>query len=77
MKAITRCPARRRAGVGFAVHGPWRETESDAAMSMLWFDLWLRTADRRYLELAVEYNEDDCRATKRVKEWVEGVGGGP
>jgi len=46
-------------------------------MSMLWFDLWLRTADRRYLELAVEYNEDDCRATKRVKEWVEGVGGGP
>ena len=50
----------------------WRETESDAAMSMLWFDLWLSTGDRRYSELAVDYNEDDCRATKVVKEWVGG-----
>ena len=40
----------------------WRETESDAAMSMLWFDLWLNSGDRRFLELAVEYNEDDCRS---------------
>jgi len=48
-----------------------RETESDAAMSMLWFDLWLRTGEKRYLDLAVEYNTDDCRATKRVREWVE------
>jgi predicted RecB family nuclease len=50
----------------------WRETEADAAMSMLWFDLWLRTGNRRYLELSVEYNEDDCRATKVVREWVGG-----
>ena len=48
----------------------WRETESDAAMSMLWFDLWLSSGDRKYLDLAVEYNEDDCRATKRVREWI-------
>lgn len=52
----------------------WRETGSDAAMSMLWFDLWLSTKDRRYLDLAVEYNEDDCRATRVVREWVGEMG---
>ncbi|GAH87401.1 unnamed protein product, partial [marine sediment metagenome] len=31
--------------------------------------------NRRYLELAVDYNEDDCRATKVVREWVAGNGG--
>jgi predicted RecB family nuclease len=46
------------------------ETGSDAAMSMLWFDLWLSSGDRKFLKLAVDYNEDDCRATKRVREWV-------
>jgi len=49
----------------------WRETGSDAGMSMLWFDLWLSTGEKRYLDLAAECNEDDCRATKRVREWVE------
>lgn len=52
----------------------WRETGSDAAMSMLWFDLWLNSGRREFLDLAVEYNEDDCRATKRVREWLEGMG---
>ncbi|MEI6499573.1 MAG: TM0106 family RecB-like putative nuclease [Armatimonadota bacterium] len=48
----------------------WRETGADAAMSMLWFDLWLSTGDRSYLDASVRYNEDDCRATKVVKEWL-------
>jgi uncharacterized protein len=48
----------------------WRETGADAAMSMLWFDLWLSTGDRSYLEASIRYNEDDCRATKLVKEWL-------
>jgi predicted RecB family nuclease len=52
----------------------WREKGSDAAMSMMWFDLWLNTGDRKYLELAVEYNEDDCRGTRKVKHWIEAVG---
>ena len=51
----------------------WTETEADAAMSMLWFDLWLKTGNRDYLEWSIEYNEDDCRATKVVKEWVASV----
>lgn len=39
-------------------------------MSMLWFDLWLSTGDREYLESSIRYNEDDCLATKVVKEWL-------
>jgi predicted RecB family nuclease len=37
---------------------------------MLWFDLWLSTGNRRYLELAVQYDEDDCRATRKVRQWL-------
>ena len=48
----------------------WMETRADAAMSMLCFDLWLSTGDRSYLESPIRYNEDDCRATKMVKEWL-------
>ncbi len=51
----------------------WRESDSDAAMSMLWFGLWLSTGSRKYLDLAVQYNEDDCRATLRIKEWLEQI----
>ncbi|MEI6499677.1 MAG: ribonuclease H-like domain-containing protein [Armatimonadota bacterium] len=47
-----------------------RETGAEAAMSMLWFDPWLSTGDRSYLEASIRYNEDDCRATGVVKEWL-------
>ena len=39
-------------------------------MSMLCFDLWLSTGERGYLEASIRYNDDDCRATKVVKEWL-------
>lgn len=52
----------------------WTETEADAAMSMLWFDLWLNTGNRDYLDASIEYNEDDCRATKVVKNWLASFG---
>jgi predicted RecB family nuclease len=48
----------------------WRETGADAAMSMLWFDLWLSTGDRTYLEASIRYNEDDCRATRVIRDWL-------
>lgn len=48
----------------------WRETGADAAMSMLWFDMWLSSGDRSHLEASIRYNEDDCRATKMVKGWL-------
>ena len=42
---------------------------------MFWYSAWLKSGDRTLLDFAVEYNADDCRATRRLKEWLaEGPG---
>ncbi len=48
----------------------WRHPDASAAQSMYWYSSWLKTGDRRHLDDAVEYNEDDCRATRVLKEWL-------
>jgi uncharacterized protein len=34
------------------------------------YDQWLKTSDRTLLEVILRYNEDDCRATQKLKEWL-------
>jgi predicted RecB family nuclease len=48
----------------------WRDSEANGAQSICWYDQWLTTGDRTYLEAILRYNEDDCRATYRVKDWL-------
>lgn len=48
----------------------YRNPKSSATQSMLWYRLWLDTGNRQYLDDSVLYNEDDCRATKLIKDWV-------
>ena len=48
----------------------WRDPSANGAQCICWYNQWLETGDRRYLKAIVEYNEDDCRATYRVKEWL-------
>lgn len=48
----------------------WRDVDANGAQSICWYDDWLRTGDRTYLNTILRYNEDDCRATYRVKEWL-------
>jgi predicted RecB family nuclease len=48
----------------------YRNPKSSATQSMLWYRLWLETSNRQYLDDSVLYNEDDCRATKLIKDWV-------
>ena len=48
----------------------WRDPSANGAQCICWYNQWLETGERRYLEAIVEYNEDDCRATYRVKEWL-------
>ncbi len=43
---------------------------------MWWYSSWLKTGERVHLDAAVEYNEDDCRATRVLKEWLA-AGPGP
>ncbi|MBG1243490.1 TM0106 family RecB-like putative nuclease [Nostoc sp. NZL] len=48
----------------------WREKEASGAKCIYWYDQWLETGDRTLLEIIQSYNEDDCRATLRVKDWL-------
>jgi predicted RecB family nuclease len=48
----------------------WTHPEASAAQSMFWYSSWLKDGDRRFLDWAIEYNEDDCRATRLLKEWL-------
>ncbi len=48
----------------------WRETSGSGDQSVCWYDEWLRTQDRALLKLILSYNEDDCRATRYLKDWL-------
>ncbi|MEM6449026.1 MAG: TM0106 family RecB-like putative nuclease [Cyanobacteria bacterium P01_D01_bin.105] len=48
----------------------WRDEEANGAQSICWYDDWIRTGDRTYLDTILRYNEDDCKATYRVKDWL-------
>jgi uncharacterized protein len=48
----------------------WRDLEASGAQCICWYDEWLRTGDRSRLNAIVRYNEDDCRATYRIKDWL-------
>ena len=49
----------------------WRDRTANGSQAVYWYDKWLKTGDRSYLEAIVTYNEDDCLATYRVKHWLE------
>ncbi|NJO39644.1 MAG: TM0106 family RecB-like putative nuclease [Cyanobacteria bacterium CRU_2_1] len=48
----------------------WRDPDANGAQSICWYAKWLETGDRAFLEAILRYNEDDCRATHRVKDWL-------
>jgi predicted RecB family nuclease len=48
----------------------WRDQDANGAQSIYWYAQWLATGDRAYLNAILRYNEDDCRATYRVKDWL-------
>jgi predicted RecB family nuclease len=46
--------------LGFA----WRDTDPSGAGSIQWFHQWVETGDPSVRRRILEYNEDDCRATR-------------
>ncbi|MFM7425225.1 MAG: TM0106 family RecB-like putative nuclease [Elainella sp.] len=48
----------------------WRDPEASGAQSICWYDQWMTTGDSRYREAILRYNEDDCYATYRIKDWL-------
>jgi predicted RecB family nuclease len=48
----------------------WRDTHPSGAASIEWFDRWVRTRDRAIKQRILEYNEDDCRATRVLLDGI-------
>ena len=50
--------------LGFA----WRDTHPSGAASIEWFNRWVETADPAARQRILDYNEDDCRATRVLRD---------
>ncbi len=48
----------------------WRSTKAGGAQSIFWYEEWLATGNREILNTIIDYNEDDVRATKFLKDWI-------
>lgn len=52
--------------LGFA----WRDTHPSGAASIEWFHKWVETGDRAVRQRILDYNEDDCRATRVLRDGI-------
>ncbi len=48
----------------------WRAEDAGGAQSVVWYNEWLNTQDKKIIDKILDYNEDDVRATLHVKEWL-------
>ena len=48
----------------------WRDAGISGDQCVCWYDQWLTTGDRSFLDSIVRYNEDDCLATFHLKNWL-------
>lgn len=48
----------------------WRDVGISGDQSVCWYDQWLKGGDRTLLESILRYNEDDCRATRHLKDYL-------
>jgi uncharacterized protein len=55
--------------LGFA----WRDTHPSGAASIEWFDRYITTRDPNIRQRILDYNEDDCRATRVLLDGIRGM----
>ena len=48
----------------------WRDTHPSGAASVEWFDRWCRDKDPAIRQRILDYNEDDCRATRVLLDGI-------
>jgi len=51
----------------------WRDTHPSGAASIEWFHRWIESADPVIQQRILEYNEDDCRATRVLRDALENL----
>jgi len=50
----------------------WRDETPSGALSIQWFNDYLNSGDEALINRVLEYNEDDCKATMVVKDYLKG-----
>ena len=48
----------------------WRDTNPSGAASIEWFHRWIETGDPEIRQRILDYNEDDCRATRVLLDGI-------
>jgi len=51
----------------------WRDTHPSGAASIEWFDRWVTTRDPAVRQRILDYNEDDCRATRVLLDGIRAL----
>lgn len=51
----------------------WRDTNPSGAASIEWFDRWITTGDNGIRQRILDYNEDDCRATRVLLDGIRNL----
>jgi predicted RecB family nuclease len=51
----------------------WRDTHPSGAASIEWFDRWIKTGDPAIRQRILDYNEDDCRATRLLLDGIRNL----
>jgi predicted RecB family nuclease len=51
----------------------WRDTHPSGAASIEWFDRWIKTGDPAIRQRILDYNEDDCRATRLLLDGIHNL----
>jgi predicted RecB family nuclease len=51
----------------------WRDTHPSGAASVEWFDRWCRERKPEIRQRILDYNEDDCRATRVLLDGIRGL----
>lgn len=49
----------------------WRDTHPSGAASIEWFDKWTKSGDVKDRQRILDYNEDDCRATRVLRDALD------
>jgi predicted RecB family nuclease len=52
----------------------WRDAHPSGAAAVEWFDRWCRAHDPAVKQQILEYNEDDCRATRVLLDGIRDLG---
>lgn len=50
----------------------WRDAHPSGAASIEWYDRWVQTGDPAVRQRILDYNEDDCRATRVLLDGIRG-----